>query len=48
MRSMRIQMLADAIDGRDNAERLIAKAKRKIVKDTVMILERYKDAWKMA
>ena len=36
MGSMRIQMLADATDGRDNAKGLIAKANRKIVKDTVV------------
>ena len=36
MRRMGIQMLADATDGRGNAEGLIAKAKRKIVKDMVV------------
>ena len=31
LRSMRIQMLADALEGRRNGERLVARAKRKIV-----------------
>ena len=42
LRSMRMQMLADAIEGTDNAERVIARAKRKIGKATMIPLERYK------
>ena len=36
LRSMRIQMLADALEGRSNGERLVARAKRKIVKQKVV------------
>ena len=32
LRSMRMQLLADAIEGTDNAERVISRAKRKIEK----------------
>ena len=48
LRSMRMQLLADAIEGTDNAERVISRAKRKIGKDTVIPPERYKEIWKMA
>ena len=43
-----MQLLADAIEGTDNAERVIPRAKRKIGKDTVIPPERYKEIWKMA
>ena len=48
LRSMRMQLLADAIEGTDNAERIIARAKKKIGRDKVIPPERYKEIWKMA
>ena len=47
--SMRMQMLADAIEGTGNAEssRVVTTAKRKIEKDTVIPPERYTEIWKM-
>ena len=48
MRSMRIQMLADAIEGRDNSERLVARAKRRIVKASVVFSDQYAHMWRLA
>ena len=36
LRSMRIQMLADAMEGRSNGERLVARAKRKIIQSKIV------------
>jgi hypothetical protein len=48
LRSMRMQLLADAIEGTDSAERIIARAKKKMRRDKVIPPERYKEIWKMA
>ena len=48
LRSMRIQMLADAMEGRSNGEGLVARAKRKIVRSTVVFQDQYDYIWKLA
>ena len=41
LRSMRIQMLADAMEGRSNGERLVARAKIEIVKSKIAFQDQY-------
>jgi hypothetical protein len=48
LRSMRMQLLADAIEETDNAERIIARAKKKGGRDKAIPPERYNEIWKMA
>jgi hypothetical protein len=48
LRSMRIQMLADAMEGRSNGERLAARAKRRIVRSKVVFQDQYNYLWKLA
>ena len=45
---MRIQMLADAMEGRSNRERLVARAERKIVQSKVVFKDQYSYMWKLA
>ena len=48
LRSMRIQMLADAMVGRSNGEHLVARAKRKIVKSKITFQDQYNYMGKLA
>ena len=44
----RIQTLADAMEGRSNGERLVARAKRKIVQSKIVFQDQYSYMWKLA
>ena len=48
LRSMRIQMLADALEGRSNGERSAVRAIRKIVKQKIVFQDQYDYLWKLA
>ena len=41
-------MLTDAMEGRSNGERLVARAKRKIVQTKVVFQDQYSYMWKLA